>query len=319
MPQPTQAGSAARFCHLCGRELVGRFYVFDSSLVCCAACHRARPHCARCGVPLDDTALARVRATPADPQLCERCRREAKRCACCLRVIVDQQWYNLDDGGSAGELRHFCPSCWRQRPRCDLCRAPCGPGSAKLDDGQYRCARCTSEMVMEPSQVRTLFADAVAAFGQVTGERLARLPQVAPVSRRALAETRRRYGQAEAAAGIATAADHHVLGLFVREGPRTTIFVERALPRGVLLGTLAHELGHAWQSERAPEVADLELCEGFAEWVAHGVLARQGYVREAALATRRDDVYGRGLRRYLAAERSRGRTGVLALATTGRG
>ena len=46
-----------------------------------------------------------------------------------------------------------------------------------------------------------------------------------------------------------------MLGFFVRVHGSSTIYVEHGLPRGLLLGTLAHELGHAWQAERAPTCA----------------------------------------------------------------
>ena len=328
-PAPAAVASA-RFCHLCGRALVGRYVVYSSGLVCCAACQEQRPHCARCHVPLDDVAIARPPARTGDPALCARCIREARRCACCGAMILDTQWYTLEDAPDGSGPRDFCQRCWRQRPRCDLCRAPCGPGSAHLDDGQYRCAACAAHLVTAEAQVRTLYGDAIAAFAQISGERLARLPRLAIVTRREMAAAHRRYAArdphtavaaaagAGAGAGGETAAGHHVLGYFVREGDETTIYVERALPRVLLLGTLAHELGHAWQAERAPSVRDPELCEGFAEWAAHGALVRAGAVGAAALATRRDDLYGRGLRRFLASERAGGRAAVLTLAR-GRG
>ncbi|HEX6800007.1 MAG TPA: hypothetical protein VF116_20010 [Ktedonobacterales bacterium] len=311
----------ARFCHLCGGALIGRYLVYSSGLVCCAACQQRRPHCARCHVPLDDAAIARAPARPGDPTLCAQCAREARRCACCGTMILDTQWYTLEEGPEGSGPRDFCQRCWQQRPRCDLCRAPCGPGSTRIDDGQYRCAACAARAVTAEAQVRTLYGDAVASFAQISGQRLSRLPRLAIVSRREMAAAHLRYGArdplAAAATGASTAvpaAGHHVLGYFVRDGAETTIYVERALPRLLLLGTLAHELGHAWQAEHAPSLRDLELCEGFAEWAAHGVLVRAGAVQAAALATRRDDVYGRGLRRFLAAERKGGRAAALALA-----
>jgi hypothetical protein len=323
---PMASAIAARFCHLCGSALIGRYVVYSSGLVCCAACEQHRPRCARCHIPLDDAALARPLAQRDDPRLCARCAREVRRCACCGAMILDSSWYTLDDTPEGLGPRDFCQDCWRQRPHCDLCRAPCGPGSTQLDDGQYRCAACAAHAISDEARVRTLYADAVAGFAQLTGERLAHLPRLIIASRREMATAHRRYGTravhdagtpSAATAGLAdggAAIDHHVLGYFVRDGDTTTIYVERALPRTLLLGTLAHELGHAWQAEHAPEVREPELCEGFAEWAAHGVLVRAGAVRAAAIATRRDDVYGRGLRRFLAAERAGGRAAALALA-----
>jgi len=89
------------------------------------------------------------------------------------------------------------------------------------------------------------------------------------------------------------------------------------LPRSLLLGTLAHELAHAWQIEAAPTLNDQLVREGFAEWVSHHVLVAAGYQHAAARATRRDDIYGRGLRHFLNIERRHGHEAVLARARGG--
>lgn len=305
---------SSRFCHLCGRELMGQFFVYDGDLVCCAACQRTRPRCARCSRPLDDAAIAQNRATPGAPALCARCQREAKRCGGCGQPIVDQQWYSLEELLEYTGERHFCPSCWQRRPRCDVCRAPVGSSPVTLDDGQFRCALCAASMVRDELSARGVFGEAIEGVARLAGGRLRVLPRLAVISRREMGEVRRRLGEPAAAIAAETGGSLHVLGLYVRTGDRATIYAERALPRDLLLGTLAHELGHAWQADHAPYVRDPELCEGFAEWAAHGVLVARGLLGMAARLTRRDDAYGRGLRRYLAAERAGGRAAALALA-----
>ncbi|HEV2238577.1 MAG TPA: hypothetical protein VGR57_18105, partial [Ktedonobacterales bacterium] len=98
----------------------------------------------------------------------------------------------------------------------------------------------------------------------------------------------------------------------VREREASSVYVEIGLPRSLLLGTLAHELAHAWQSETAVPAGDPLLREGFAEWVAHQVLVSAGHRAVAVRATRREDTYGRGLRHFLTLERTSGRAAVLA-------
>ncbi len=100
----------------------------------------------------------------------------------------------------------------------------------------------------------------------------------------------------------------------MRRHGANTIYVERGLPRSLLLGTLAHELGHAWQAAYPAAVRDPLLAEGFAEWIAHHTLVASGLRPVAARATRRDDLYGRGLRQLLEVERRAGREAVLVLA-----
>src|SRR5262249_19217843 len=246
------------------------------------------------------------------PALCTRCQREAKRCAACRQPIVDQQWYSLEELLEHTGERHFCPSCWQRRPRCDICRAPVGREPVTLDDGQFRCALCAASMIRDELAAREVFGQAIEGFARLAGERLRVLPRLAMVSRREMGEVRRRLGEPAVVAAAGGSGSLHVLGLYVRTGDRATIYAERALPRDLLLGTLAHELGHAWQADHAPHLRDPELCEGFAEWAAHGVLVAGGLTGMAARLTRRDDAYGRWLRRYLTAERPGGRPALVA-------
>jgi hypothetical protein len=180
-------------------------------------------------------------------------------------------------------------------------------GTATLADGQFRCVLCATEMVLGDEAVRAIFEQALALAERVARVRPARIPHLRIVGRREMGEVRRRFAS-EIPTGTGS---HHVLGFFVRERGAASIYVELGMPRPLLLGTLAHELGHAWQVEAAPDLVDPLQREGFAEWVAHRVLVAGGYRRVAARATRRDDVYGRGLRYFLAVERSHGARTVL--------
>jgi hypothetical protein len=304
---------ASAFCHLCGARLAGRFYRHSNGLTFCEACSIARPRCPRCAAPLDDVTLAHTRlaAQPGDP-LCRRCARTAPRCAACQQPIVGS-WYTFEELMPPPTPRRFCERCVTTRPRCDLCRVPVAPHVLALDDGQYRCASCSADMVQSDTSAAAVYADALRGFAQVAGP-LREVPRFEVVSRLHMGEVRRRYEQVGLMGEPTTSAGHHVLGFFVRSHGRSVVYVERALPQGLLLGTFAHEFGHAWQAERAPDLRDPLLCEGFAEWVAYSVLAANGLRAMATRAARRDDLYGRGLRHYLGIERASGRAGVLAVA-----
>jgi hypothetical protein len=305
----------SHFCHLCGQRLAVRYYRSERGLVYCAACHETRPRCARCGVPLDDAILARIAATPDAVRLCRDCLPTTPRCAACRRHIVST-WYTFEELLPPAAVRRFCEACVRSRPRCDLCRVPVGKEMAPLDDGQYRCAHCAAQMVLGDGPVREVYDEALSAFTRVVGDGLRQAPALEVVGRLQMGEIRRRYERRSGGDEQASIAGHHVLGFFVRSHGRSTIYVERGLPRNLLLGTLAHELGHAWQAEHAPGRRDPLLAEGFAEWAAHHVLVASGLRAVAARATRRDDLYGRGLRNMLDIESAQGRDGVLAAAVS---
>lgn len=314
----------SRFCHLCGGPLAGRYYRFAHGLAVCAACHANRPRCARCNAPLADAELrptpplavlaqaggVRTADSPAAGQLfCASCVRSAPRCACCGKLITNS-WYTFDDLLPPSAMRRFCASCVTQRARCDMCHAPVPAHAVKLADGQFRCVQCAAEIVLGDAAVRAVFEQALSLVERVAHIRPHQLPHLVIVGRREMGEVRRRFA-AEIPLGVGS---HHVLGFFVRESGTSSIYAELGMPRPLLLGTLAHELAHAWQVETAPDVVDPLRREGFAEWVAHRVLVAGGFRRVAARATRREDVYGHGLRAYLAVERAEGSRGVLEVA-----
>ncbi len=302
----------SRFCHLCGSRLRERYYRFDSSLVVCASCFASRPRCARCGVPVADAPVAAA-SNGKMTLLCASCLRSAPRCAACRQPIVGV-WYTFEELLPAPAQRQFCSTCVQHRPRCDLCRAPVASNAVPLADGQYRCALCSSDMILDITSAQSIYGEALSGMRKVAGCTLATSPQLQIVGRRRMGDIRRRYARDISGVGAEEAGNHHVLGFFVRAHGTSTIYVELGLPRALLLGTLAHELGHAWQAEQAPQVKDPMLREGFAEWMAHRVLVAHGLQAVAARATRRDDLYGRGLRHFLAVERSAGLSGVLSLA-----
>ena len=302
-----------RFCHLCGAPLSGRFYHYPHGLAVCAACHAQRPRCARCRAPLADheqRSAATVASTQGgDATFCSHCLRTAPRCACCGGLIT-QSWYTFDELLPPATMRRFCEPCVTHRPRCDICHAPVPANATSLADGQFRCALCASEMVLGDAGVRGVFEQAIALAERVAHVRPHQIPRLAIVGRREMGDVRRRFAS-EIPAGTGS---HHVLGFFVREDGTSSIYVEMGMPRALLLGTLAHELAHAWQVELAPDLLDPLHREGFAEWVAHRVLVAGGHRRVAARATRRDDVYGRGLRAFLNVERVHGTRTLLEVA-----
>jgi hypothetical protein len=188
---------------------------------------------------------------------------------------------------------------------------------------------CATDLVIGEPAIRLVYTDALAQLGLIVDEPLNRTPPLDVVSRRRMGETRRAYAREVGRAPTAHGATHgeegasgrHVLGFFVRAQGRPVIYVEAGLTRGLLLGTLAHELGHAWQSEQLGASAgaiDPLVSEGFAEWVAYHTLLARGMRTLASRARARQDVYGRGLERLLGIEQAKGRDAVLRAARTGR-
>lgn len=335
--------SQPNFCHICGRQLSGRYYQYDSGLVVCATCDDRSPRCARCNVPLPPAESALIAGRV---RLCRGCRAVVSLCASCNEPII-HEWYTFGEIVPAPE-RRFCTRCVQSRPRCDLCHAPTSVSPTVLSHGQFRCALCASDMVLQEPAIRSSYVDAVATFQRITGRRLETIPPLHVVGRLEMTSARRQFLQGTQhihhtpapppqqlgrliRQSLPIPDEHaiqrehlddeaearHTLGFFVRTGDRMAIYIEMGLTRGLLLGTLTHELGHAWQSEQlahgTPHLDPL-IEEGFAEWIAYHALKDRGYITLTERATKRDDLYGRGLRHFLAIERARGLGGVLSAA-----
>ncbi|HEX9035925.1 MAG TPA: hypothetical protein VF808_02950 [Ktedonobacterales bacterium] len=323
-----------RFCHICGSRIHGQFSQYTNGLVVCQRCQQSAPRCARCNIPVKAKTAA---LSPRGMLLCVTCAREVDHCDCCGEPILDM-WYRFEELLPSPEPRHFCAACVRDKPRCDLCRAPAGPRSVTLSDGQYRCGLCATDLVLGEAAIRLVYTDALETVMKTLAGPLRRTPPLEVVSRRRMGEIRRTFSREvsqtasllpaipaltshDARQGHGSSAGRHLLGFYVRSQGKAVIYVEAGLTRGLLLGTLAHELGHAWQAEQLGAGAtalDPLLGEGFAEWVAYTSLVTRGFRTLAARARERQDDYGRGLNRFLEIERAHGRPGVLQVARTGR-
>ncbi len=326
-----------RFCHLCGQRITGRYTQYTTGLIVCQRCELTAPRCARCRIPVQAKSATRSRRGVL---LCGPCSRAVNYCASCEEPILEV-WYRFEELLPTPEPRHFCAACVRDRPRCDLCRAPIGPRSVTLTDGQYRCGLCATDLVIGEPAIRLTYTDAIEAMANIADGPLRRVPPLEVVSRRRMGEIRRAYAQdiGQTAgrlpallsqsgqgtygpqAGDATATVRHLLGFYVRSQGKPVIYVEAGLTRGLLLGTLAHELGHAWQAEQLGSGAsglDPLISEGFAEWIAYTTLLSRGFRTLATRARERQDDYGRGLAHFLEIERARGRPAVFQVARAGR-
>jgi hypothetical protein len=164
-------------------------------------------------------------------------------------------------------------------------------------------------MVLDDQSAQALYQMVIQQARTIFDRDVQHIPLLRIVQPTELAVVRRRHEYLTPTIG---ATKQHILGFFEQQGQERTIYIERALPRATLIGTLAHEYAHAWQADYAPQKQSTLLREGFAEWLAHRVLVALGHTREAARATRRDDDYGRGLRHFIALEQQQGRQRVFA-------
>jgi hypothetical protein len=288
--------SKHKFCHLCGSQLLFEYTTYSTGLVVCSQCERTAPRCTHCKQP------ARTLQAVDQHRLCSFCLSRLPRCSACNKPIVGT-YFRIGDSP-----KPYCVTCSQQRPACHTCGAPLGPDGQQLLGGQYRCGECAKTMVLDDQVAESLYRQVIQHTRAIFERDVQRIPVLRVVEPQELAAVQQQHGRLtppSLGAGM-----QHVLGFFEQLGQRRTIYVERALPRATLIGTLAHEYGHAWQADYVPHKQGMLVREGFAEWLSWSVLVTLGHTREAARATRREDEYGQGLRHFIALEKNAGRQAV---------
>ncbi len=287
---------SSSFCNLCGRLLQGGGWRYDHPqrrarpLIVCDHCHQSLPHCPQCGLPM--------RPDRAVDGLCALCAAAAPRCRSCGRAI-GPGYIEVNGQGP------YCPTCYETRPRCDVCAAPLDDRAQRLPDGRIICSTCQQTAVIDPAQARALFERVEGIIQDTLRIDLRIGVRFVVTDRPGL-----RVQVDKMRPDLKTQADQ-VLGVYVREGDRRTIYMQNGLPCALMAQTAAHEWAHAWQAETCPEVADALTVEGFAEWLAFKVLHALGAADRVQVMLARQDVYGQGLRRMLEYEAQAGVSGVL--------
>ncbi len=93
---------------------------------------------------------------------------------------------------------------------------------------------------------------------------------------------------------------------------RHEMYVMQDMDRDDCIGTTAHELVHAWQTECCPIDQDIVVKEGFARWVQYKLFDKTGaYVRAQSIKEAADPVYGVGFKKMLEWEDQLGEVGVV--------
>jgi len=105
-------------------------------------------------------------------------------------------------------------------------------------------------------------------------------------------------------------------GLFVRKNHDFKVLILYGLRQGEIFQVLPHEIAHAWQAENCGFDLELIDLEGFAEWVSYKFLDHVKFEYKQEVMLKREDVYGKGLRKMLDIEKRGGPEAVFGYITT---
>lgn len=264
-----------------------------SVIYVCDACAKANGKCFVCGVP--DAKLSVVQGH----DVCPGCFAGLKKCYGCGKYIFRVSYrYELSE-------QQYCEDCQKNTDKCDVCGLPTGANPVKLTDGRKICPDCESTAVKDVNEVRDLYAS---VSGFLVDEYRMNIGNVNKISFKEISEMR------ELGEKTPTAEKGVIpLGIFSRNGRDFDIFVQKNLPKNLLIGVLAHEYAHAYVHDRLPDFDDTLMDEGFAEWIRHKTLTKIGDDRGAKLIERRKDIYGDGFKKIMGIESEKGTAGVFAL------
>ena len=269
-------------CHVCSNPIIGTYWIFDKDFVC-DYCYKIYERCNMCGIP------SQFLFTVHDKKLCYTCQEKAKRCSACGLPIVGRYYsYKTKEG-------IFCEHCEHLAPHCDSCGRPLGIHYVDISDGRKICFECQRSAIITEEQLNDLINTAnngLASFGLKINHKI----NYRLISRNLLNKRIKESG-VDIAAG-------KNLGLFQRKEDKMNIYIQSHLPIQLALGTICHEIAHAWLSENVRiKTQPLHIREGFCEWVSYKILQKYGYHGQAELILSRDDIYGLGFQKFLEFEK----------------
>jgi len=292
----------AKFCALCGKVITGRYYASErTDEVFCENCYKTYPRCRACDRPMRRSDLT------ADG-VCADCAARLPKCKACGKTIVGAYFVHQFKG-------EYCWECQRSRPECHACGAPVGDIYWKLPDGRVLCQECKNQSVFREAQMQQIMKDVI----RIVKDRLGLVVKRPWTLRLDRLNTEGKASVEAARMGlkIASPITGNEMGVYIERDNKREIVLLYGLPIPMVFETAAHELAHAWQAENCPAKQDIELREGFAQWVAAKVLKyKQFDVTLEKLQARMDHPYGTGYHRMARIEAMRGETGVIQYVRT---
>ncbi len=252
-------------CSVCSRRIKGGYLTSNGKTFCSRKCYESTlPECTVCG------------------------RRSA-------------------EGALAADNSFFaCPDCLR-KPRCFSCQMP--TGGRKLHDGRIICPNCSKTAVFNENTARKYFQSVRNDLKYKLGLGTNHPIQFYLIDQETLHRKSRsqsnvvtEQGLFEYLAELEKVVTRDLLGRKVSEKEEKTselfnIYVLNGLPKERMEYVMAHELGHDWLVTYFPGIRDLQIKEGFAEYVGwlYNRLHGRDYLNRRIEANT-DPVYGKGFR-----------------------
>ncbi len=231
------------------------------------------------------------------------------KCDVCREPIAGRYHLICTDAGE----KKFCTRCF-QLPHCFACGIPCR-NARSYPDGRVACADCSRDAVFSRTEAESLMRTVRAQL-----DRMLRPVYSCPIRLKLveLPEFERIMGT-KPQNGLQLGLFHSIRHYRSRDGgspelvqTECSIYVLKGLSRYRFIEVIAHELAHHWQKHNFPDIRDVRIYEGFAEYMASRINTLQG--RDAMnrrMFQNPDPVYGRGYRDIRKIATDQGWSGLL--------
>jgi hypothetical protein len=297
-------------CAGCGTAIVGRYVQALGE-----TWHPDCFVCAGCGRPIDVSGFARRDGRPYHPACYQA--QFGTRCAVCGDYIEGPYVENFWGDTYCAEHQDAYPACYAcGRP---VCRRLTG-GGVRYNDGRVLCRRCRARAVDAPERAEALLRDVQAHLARHGVD-----TQDVDVPLRLVSLSALMAGEDDPAR--ARMRGRTETQIETRNGREVARRIQEVcalggLPQELLLGVLAHELGHVWlftqRVDDLPPALEEGLCNLFA-YLLHAERAASSAMARYCVRLLEEDphpVYGAGLRRALAWYRQAGLPAVLEAVVT---
>jgi hypothetical protein len=311
---------AAVTCSQCGKAMpAGRRYVQkEGQAFCSQRCLDATlPRCAAC------RKICRGGFVKDGKNYCSKAclGTTFPACSACGKRTPNGGIGQAPDGRDA----FFCPACIAG-PRCFCCGLP--GASQALPDSRRLCRECAPTAVGDAAAMRTVSEDVRRRMrdelnlGTDHAIRFELVDEPTLLARSGGESPGRELGLYRYESTIETTVRRTTRGgRVVREtvaetnGQEThTILLLSHLSLAKLREVVAHELAHDWMQARYPDIADAQVKEGWAEYVASRVNELYGQAAmNRRMALNPDPNYGEGYRRIRQIAEAEGKEGVFRL------
>ncbi len=290
--------ASAPVCKICKNPILSSYIHYrdkknQNVIYVCDSCVEKNDKCFVCGVPDDCLKLMQGR------QVCALCLKNLKKCYGCFKYIFKLSYkYELTEN-------IYCADCQYNTDKCDVCGLPTGVSPVRLSDGRKICVDCESTAVKDIVAVHELYHFVAEFLKNEYGMYIGAIDTI----------DFKEINEMKILGQKTPTADKDVipLGIFSRNGKKIDIFVQKNLPRNLLIGVLAHEYAHAFVHSKIEDFDDVLIDEGFAEWIRHKIHIKVGDTKGARLIEMRKDIYGAGFKKITAVESKSGVKGVFNL------